>query len=234
MTAWQIPVFGVRHLSPAGAWHLRKYLDEVRPKVVLVEGLADAVDLVPDMTKKATKPPIAILAYTDSLPVRTLVYPLARYSPEYQALQWAKEHDARVEFIDLPSDIFLALQDVEAELHERARRNQLSRRNHWGGTPRVRDGRGRDVDAKQLRPHPSKTQDVPSNDSQSTLHKRCLQGVTLHETVASLQRMLPLSTAFNSFGLPLRLPSIDDKTEIFAKPFARASCDMPAVIRSPR
>ncbi len=121
MSAWQIPVFGVRHLSPAGAWHLRRYLDEVRPKVVLVEGLADADELVPHITKKATKPPIAILAYTDSLPVRTLVYPLARYSPEYQALHWAKEHDARVEFIDLPSDIFLALQDVEAELHERAR-----------------------------------------------------------------------------------------------------------------
>ena len=122
MTAWQIPVFGVRHLSPAGAWHLRRYLDEVRPKVVLVEGLADADELVQHITRKGTKPPIAILAYTDSLPVRTLVYPLARYSPEYQALQWAKEHDARVEFIDLPSDIFLALQDVEMELHERARK----------------------------------------------------------------------------------------------------------------
>lgn len=118
---WQINVFGVRHLSPAGAWHLRRYLDEVRPRVVLIEGLADANELISDITRKATKPPIAILAYTDSLPVRTLVYPLARYSPEYQALVWAKENNARVEFIDLPSDIFLALQDVEAELWERAR-----------------------------------------------------------------------------------------------------------------
>jgi hypothetical protein len=70
VTAWQVPVFGVRHLSPAGAWHLHRYLDEVRPKVVLVEGLADADDLVVHITKKATKPPIAILAYTDTLPVR--------------------------------------------------------------------------------------------------------------------------------------------------------------------
>ncbi|MES2789154.1 MAG: DUF5682 family protein, partial [Planctomycetota bacterium] len=98
MSDWQIPVFGVRHLSPGGAWHLRRYLDEVRPKVVLVEGLADADELIPDITRKATKPPIAILAYTDSLPVRTLVYPLAKYSPEYQALQWAKENHAHVEF----------------------------------------------------------------------------------------------------------------------------------------
>lgn len=123
MSEWQIPVFGVRHLSPGGAWHLRRYLDEVRPKVVLIEGLADADVLIPDMTRKGTTPPIAILSYTDSLPVRTLVYPLARYSPEYQALHWAKQHQAHVEFIDLPSDIFLALQDVEAELREQAQRD---------------------------------------------------------------------------------------------------------------
>ena len=119
-TPWQINVFGVRHLSPSGAWHLRRYLDAIKPKVVLIEGLADANDLLPHMTRKGTKPPIAILAYTDSLPVRTLVYPLARYSPEYQAICWADENKAKVEFIDLPSDIFLALQDIEYERAARA------------------------------------------------------------------------------------------------------------------
>src|SRR3954469_7783589 len=110
-----IHVFGVRHLSPGGAWHLRATLDAVRPNVVLIEGLADADTLVADLTRSGTKPPVAILAYTDSVPVRTLVYPLARYSPEYQAMAWAKENRARVEFIDLPSDVFLGLQDVEME-----------------------------------------------------------------------------------------------------------------------
>lgn len=107
-----VPTFGVRHLSPAGAWHLRRYLDQIKPKVVLIEGLADANDLIADITRKQTKPPIAILAYTSTLPVRTLVYPIAKYSPEYQALVWASKNKARAEFIDLPSDIFLALQDV--------------------------------------------------------------------------------------------------------------------------
>lgn len=121
MTSWQINVFGVRHLSPMGAWHLRKYLDQVRPELVLIEGLADAAELIPHVTRKGTKPPIAILAYTDSLPVRTLIYPLAKYSPEYQAMRWATEHDVPVEFIDLPSDIFLALQDIEEELAKKKR-----------------------------------------------------------------------------------------------------------------
>lgn len=116
---WNIHVFGVRHLSPSGAWHLRRFLDRVRPKVVLIECIADAEELIAHIVKKTTKPPIAILAYTDAPPVRTLVYPLARYSPEFQAMLWAKENDARVELIDLPADVFLGLQDLEIERFNR-------------------------------------------------------------------------------------------------------------------
>lgn len=133
--SWRVNVFGVRHLSPMGAWHLRAYLDRLRPKVVLIEGLDDAADLIPDMIRKDTKPPIAILAYTDSLPVRTLVYPLASYSPEYQAIAWAKENKARAEFIDLPSAHFLALQDIQAELLEKARENAAQETESPGEMP---------------------------------------------------------------------------------------------------
>jgi hypothetical protein len=120
--SWRINVFGVRHLSPAGAHHLRRYLDQIKPDLVLIEGLADANELIPQVTRKGTRPPIAMLAYTDSLPVRTLIYPFARYSPEFQAMCWADEHDAACEFIDLPSDVFLSLQDIEAELRENLRK----------------------------------------------------------------------------------------------------------------
>lgn len=120
--SWHIRVFGVRHLSPMGAWQLRAFLDRTRPELVLIEGLDDATDLLPDVTRKQTRPPIAILAYTDTLPVRTLVYPFACYSPEYQAICWAHEHEVRAEFFDLPSDIFLGLQDAEIEILQRKRR----------------------------------------------------------------------------------------------------------------
>jgi hypothetical protein len=119
---WQINVFGVRHLSPAGAWHLRRFLDQIKPDLVLIEGLSDANELIPQVTRKESRPPIAILAYTDSLPVRTLIYPFARYSPEYAAMRWASEHRATAEFIDLPSDVFLALQDIEQELRDARRK----------------------------------------------------------------------------------------------------------------
>jgi len=119
---WQIRVFGVRHLSPGGAWHLRRYLDRLQPQLVLVEGLADAVDLTTHLVRKGTRPPVAILAYTSTLPVRTLVYPLAKYSPEFQAVLWAHTNHVDLQFIDLPSDIFLGLQDQEIANLERASR----------------------------------------------------------------------------------------------------------------
>src|SRR5882762_8525569 len=104
-------IFGVRHLSPAAAWHLRQLLDRVRPKLVLIEGSDDADELIPHIVSPKSKLPIAILAYTADTPVRTFVYPLAIYSPEYQALVWCQENKAKARFMDLPASVFLGLMD---------------------------------------------------------------------------------------------------------------------------
>src|SRR5204863_519333 len=104
-------IFGVRHLSPAAAWHLRQLLDHVRPKLVLIEGSDDADGLIPHIISPKSKLPIAILAYTADAPVRTFCYPLAIYSPEYQALVWCHENKAKARFMDLPSSVFLGLMD---------------------------------------------------------------------------------------------------------------------------
>jgi hypothetical protein len=104
-------IFGVRHLSPAAAWHLRQLLDSVRPKLIMIEGSDDADALIHHIVSPGSKLPIAILAYTSDAPVRTFVYPLATYSPEYQALLWCKENRMKARFIDLPSSIFLGLMD---------------------------------------------------------------------------------------------------------------------------
>ena len=80
-------IFGIRHLSPAGALHLCRFLDEKKPRLVLVEGPDDFDDMMADMVRSESKPPIAVLAYTVDTPVRTVLYPLAEYSPEYQAIK---------------------------------------------------------------------------------------------------------------------------------------------------
>ncbi|AIQ12952.1 hypothetical protein PDUR_14300 [Paenibacillus durus] len=108
-----VHIFGVRHLSPGGAQHLLEVLDAVRPTAVLIEGPSDATPEILHLVNEATRPPVAILAYTSELPVRTAVWPLAVYSPEYQAMLWARRSGAEARFIDLPSPVMLALQERE-------------------------------------------------------------------------------------------------------------------------
>jgi hypothetical protein len=109
-------VFGVRHLSPMGAHHLAKYLDEVDPTAVLVEGPSDATEHVVHLVHKKTRPPVALLAFTKERPVRSILFPLAEYSPEWVALTWALKKKRLARFIDLPAETFLARQAIaEAE-----------------------------------------------------------------------------------------------------------------------
>ncbi|QQO09959.1 DUF5682 family protein [Breznakiella homolactica] len=117
---WRTPegvhLFGIRHLSAAGAWHVRRFLDEIRPDLVLIESPSDTSVLIEDLTRRGVQPPVAVLCYTADVPVHSIVYPLASYSPEYQALLWAKEHKKKSRFIDLPSDVKTPLYRLQEEI----------------------------------------------------------------------------------------------------------------------
>ncbi len=106
--------FGVRHLSPAAAHHVRLELDRVQPDLVLIEGPSDLNEQMQWLCHAQTELPAAILAYTQKAPVHTILYPFAVYSPEYQAMLWAHEHKVPCRFMDLPSDVFLAFYEAEA------------------------------------------------------------------------------------------------------------------------
>mgnify|MGYP001099935594 FL=1 len=108
-------LFGVRHLSPAAAFRLRKALDEAKPELVLVEGPSDLNDQMEWLCHPDTQFPAAILAYTKEPPVRTVLWPFAVYSPEIQAILWAHEHGAVCRFMDLPSSVFLAFVEAAAK-----------------------------------------------------------------------------------------------------------------------
>lgn len=113
-----VQLFGVRHLSPSAAFHVRKALDEAQPQLVLVEGPSDLNDQMQWLCDPRTEYPVAILAYTKTPPVQTILYPLAIYSPEVQAILWANEHHVPCRFMDLPSSVFLAMQEQEMEPQE--------------------------------------------------------------------------------------------------------------------
>lgn len=108
--------FGVRHLSPAAAYHVRRYLEEIRPDIVLVEGPSDLTEQIKWFCHPQTILPAAILAYTQQTPIRTLLYPFAEYAPEYQAILWAHQNKVPCRFMDLPSDVFLALQETKQDI----------------------------------------------------------------------------------------------------------------------
>ena len=95
--------FGVRHLSPSAAYHLLDFLEKHKPKCILIEGPADATPLMSQIAQKGVKPPIAMLGYTTELPIETVLYPFASYSPEYQAICWGVKKKATLRFINLPS-----------------------------------------------------------------------------------------------------------------------------------
>jgi len=119
----RVNIFGVRHLSPAASFHLLQLLNQVTPECILIEGPSDANDIITHVTSKNVKMPVALLAYTSELPVETVVYPLAEYSPEYQAMLWASGR-AVCRFIDLPSGVLLNRQpakDVSDEEQDKAK-----------------------------------------------------------------------------------------------------------------
>ena len=110
--------FGIRHFSPAGAYFVRQFLDKIKPDLVLIEGPADFDFLIDDIVSKKLVPPFAIMAYTKEAPIDTILYPFAEYSPEYQAILWARENNTECHFFDLESDIILVLEKRDDETKE--------------------------------------------------------------------------------------------------------------------
>ncbi len=97
-------VVGVRHHSPACARLVRATVAQVRPRFVLIEGPSDMNERMEEMTL-AHELPIALFTYRqDAAGVsRGTWSPFCDYSPEWVALQAAREVRARSLFMDLPA-----------------------------------------------------------------------------------------------------------------------------------
>jgi len=101
--AAEVHYFGIRHHGPGSARRLVDALEALRPAVVLIEGPADASDLLPMLADPAMVPPVALLVYASDDPARASFWPFAVYSPEYQAACWAVRNGAALRFIDVPA-----------------------------------------------------------------------------------------------------------------------------------
>ncbi|WP_413799805.1 DUF5682 family protein [Streptomyces iranensis] len=102
-------LLGVRHHGPGSARAVRAALEACPPRVVLIEGPPEADAIVGLAAEKDMRPPIALLAHAADDPGRAGFWPLAGFSPEWAAIQWALAHEVPVRFIDLPAANSLAM-----------------------------------------------------------------------------------------------------------------------------
>ena len=103
-----VEVFGIRHHGPGSARSLVAALEAYGPDCVLVEGPPDADALLRFVGDDDLVPPVALLAYAPEEPRVAAFWPFAGFSPEWQAIRWARRHDVEVAFCDLPASATLA------------------------------------------------------------------------------------------------------------------------------
>ncbi|ASJ76177.1 DUF5682 family protein [Granulosicoccus antarcticus] len=116
-------IYGIRHHGPGCARSLLLALEAQQPDAILVEAPAEVDSLLADAANPEMKPPFAALLYQADSPQIAAFYPYARFSPEWQALQWAQENNCPVRSMDLPAAHSFALQaadKVAAELQREA------------------------------------------------------------------------------------------------------------------
>jgi len=104
-----LEVFGIRHHGPGSARSLLRALAEFGPDAVLVEGPSDADPLLAAVLSPDMQPPVALLGYVSDDPSTAAFWPYAAFSPEWQAITWARRAGVHVAFCDLPAASTLAL-----------------------------------------------------------------------------------------------------------------------------
>ena len=118
-----VHLFGIRHHGPGCARSLLGALEALQPDCILVEGPPEADALLAHVGAPGLQPPCALLVYAPAAPQRSVFYPFAEYSPEWQAIRYANAHGLPVRLCDLPQSHRLAVTDVadDAPVGEQAK-----------------------------------------------------------------------------------------------------------------
>ncbi|WP_431200161.1 DUF5682 family protein [Mucilaginibacter sp. P19] len=98
-----VHILGIRHHGPGSARNVKAFLETVRPDIVLVEGPPEADAMLQWVSNEGLKPPVALLCYQPDDPQRSVFYPFADFSPEWQAIVYARRQNIHVRFMDLPA-----------------------------------------------------------------------------------------------------------------------------------
>ncbi|MEO5893552.1 MAG: DUF5682 family protein [Ferruginibacter sp.] len=107
-------ILGIRHHGPGSARNVKEFLEHLKPDIVLVEGPPEADAILQWVTHAELKPPVAILAYQSDDIQQSVFYPFAEFSPEWQAILYARKNNIHVRFMDLPIAHHFAIEKEKA------------------------------------------------------------------------------------------------------------------------
>ncbi len=108
-------ILGIRHHGPGSARNVKSFLEKTRPDIILVEGPPDADEILQWVGKEELKPPVAILVYQPDDAKQSVFYPFAEFSPEWQAILYARKNNIPVRFMDLPATHMLGVEKEERD-----------------------------------------------------------------------------------------------------------------------
>ena len=115
-------IVGVRHHSPSCARLVAHTIREARPRFVLIEGPADMNGRIDELLL-GHELPVAIFSYASGAEVQHASWsPFCAYSPEWVALETARETRAESLFMDLPAwhKAFAEVENRYSDRHSRA------------------------------------------------------------------------------------------------------------------
>lgn len=118
-----IHVLGIRHHGPGSAKNVKAFLENLQPDIVLVEGPPDADNILQWATHAELKPPVAILCHQPENLQYAVFYPFAEFSPEWQAIQYARKKNIHLRFMDLPMTHQFAIEQQEKEKEKKGDAN---------------------------------------------------------------------------------------------------------------
>ena len=140
-----IRLFGIRHHGPGSARSLRNALEEMNPDCVLVEGPPDGEAVLSLLAHAEMKPPVALLVYAPEEPSRSVYYPFAAYSPEWQAIEYSLGKGIPVRFMDLPQTHRFAI-SLAAQKEAENQASEQSGESSGDASPKTEDAPAEPLD----------------------------------------------------------------------------------------
>lgn len=111
-----IEYVGIRHHGPGSAARVLQVLNNTQPDIILLEAPEETNSELLLWLQKL-KPPVSLLFYQEGSE-KSVLYPFAEYSPEWQAMFWASEKGKKIHCIDMSVALQWEYEHIQQQKHQ--------------------------------------------------------------------------------------------------------------------